>query len=78
MRSAQEISKEGNRHPFPLRVPGTRKLPHKTQVRSAHSAPSVVPYELDLSGSQLLLGSILLFAAGLVLWSCLRLWLFAQ
>ena len=74
MLGAEEIKNEGNRKLFPLRVRGISK----TQVRSADTASSVMPYELYLSGSQLLLGSLFLCAAGLIMWSFLRIWLFAR
>jgi hypothetical protein len=78
MPSAEETREEANHSPFYLTGRGTVKLRPGAKARSVSSARSITPYELDLSGSQLLLASAFLCTAGLVLWSLLRLWLFAQ
>lgn len=55
----------------------TAQLPPKSQVRAAVAPRPFPPYELNLSGSQLLIGCIsALCAVGLLLWVFMKLWLF--
>ena len=77
MISAEEIKEDGNQIRFSVTVLETTQLQSRTQVRTDKSVHSLAPYELNLSGSQLLVGFIsALSALALLLWAFLRLWIF--
>ena len=79
MINAEEIREDGDQIRFSVTVLETAQLQSKTQVHTDKPVHSLAPYELNLSGSQLLVGFIsALSAFALLLWAFLKLWLFAR
>jgi hypothetical protein len=74
---AEEIRKEDDQIRFSPTVLETTQLRPKKEVYADKSVHSRAPYELNLSGSQLLVGLMsALSAVGLLLWVFLKLSLF--
>lgn len=73
----EEITTAENQNPY-----GVDIVKHKESRRITPSKPPGVvhalrPHELNVTGSQLLVGFTSAFTAvGLLLWACLKLWLF--
>ena len=77
MNSAEEIRTHDSRLRLPVLLFETGQLRPKTQGRTVESVRALAPYEVNLSGTQLLVGLIsVLSAVGLLLWAFLKLWLF--
>lgn len=77
MRSAEEIRTDDSRLRLPILLFETNQLRPKTQGRTVASVRALAPYEVNLSGTQLVVGLIsVLSAGGLLLWAFFRLWLF--
>jgi hypothetical protein len=73
---ADEIRNDDNQIRFALSALEIRPLRAKTRVRAGAAVRAIEPYELNLSGSQLLVGSLsALCTVGLLLWAVLKLWL---
>jgi hypothetical protein len=69
MINADEIGEDGGQVRFSVTVLETTQLQSKTQVRTDKLVHSLAPYELNLPGSQLLVGFIsALSALALLLW----------
>ncbi|MGA2810485.1 MAG: hypothetical protein ABSG16_03735 [Candidatus Acidiferrum sp.] len=77
MISAEQIRAEENQIQLPVMfLAAARSRPH-SQVRAAESLRHRLPYEVHLSGTQLLVGFLsALSTIGLLLWALLELWLF--
>jgi hypothetical protein len=72
-----EIRKGNGQIEFSLTVLGTSQLRAKRKLTNANPAPSFTRNEINLSGSQLLVGSLsALYTVGLLVWAIIRLWLF--
>jgi hypothetical protein len=77
MMRAEEITKEDDQIRLSVTVLETTQLRPKKEVYTDKSVHSRAPYELNLSGSQLLVGFMsALSAVGLMLWVFLTLSLF--
>ena len=77
MISAEEIRKEDSQIQLPVMLFETTQLHPNAQSRTVESVRSLAPYEVNLSGSQLLVGFIsALSAVGLLLWVILKLRLY--
>jgi hypothetical protein len=77
MISAEEISTEDAQIRLPVMVFGTTQLRPNSQVPAAQLLRNLSPYEVNLSGTQVLVGFIsALSTVGLLLWALLKLWLF--
>jgi len=77
MVGAEEISNENRSIQFSLKVTETKELRPKPEVRAAETTGALAPYQINISGSQLLIGSVsALCALGILLWAFLKLWLF--
>ena len=73
----EEIPKANDQTLSAFPVLEAAQLPPETKVRAADSLRSQRPNELNLSGSQLLVGLTSAFGAvGLLLWAIMKLWLF--
>jgi hypothetical protein len=74
-----EIREGNGQLQFSLTVLETAQLQPKLKLGSANPSPSPVSKGIDLSGAQVLVGSLsALCAVGLLLWAIIRLWLFEQ
>jgi hypothetical protein len=72
-----EIRKGNGQIQFSLTVLDTAQLRPRLRVGDAKPAPSFTRNEINLSGSQVLAGSLsALCTVGLLLWVIIRLWLF--
>jgi hypothetical protein len=72
-----EIRKDNGQIEFSLTVLGTAKLRPKPKLRNANPAASLARNEINLSGSQLLVGWLsALCAVSLLLSAIIKLWLF--
>jgi len=77
MVGAEEISNENGSIQFSLRVTETKELRPKPEVRAAETTGALAPYQINISGSQLLIGLVsALCAVGFMLWAFCKLWLF--
>ena len=75
MLRADEIRKGNGQIQFCLTVLETQRQPRLT-LRSSNPAPSFTRNEINLSGSQVLVGSLsALGTVGLLLWAIIKLWL---
>jgi hypothetical protein len=76
MTRAEGITKEDNQMRFAVSVLEARPPRAKTRTRAGESVRALERYELNLSGSQLLVGFLSASCAvGLMLWAVLKLWL---
>jgi hypothetical protein len=74
---AGEIRKGSGQIQFSLAVLETTQLRPKLKLSNANPAPWFTPNEINLSGSQVLVGSLsALSTVGLLLWAIIKLWLF--
>jgi hypothetical protein len=72
-----EIRKGNGQIEFSLTVLGTSQLRPKLKLSNANSAPSFTRNEINLSGSQVLVGWLsALCTLGLLSWAIIQLWLF--
>jgi hypothetical protein len=72
-----EIRESDRQIQFPLTILEPARLQSELKLRNASAGPSFTSNGIDLSGSQVLVGSLsALFAVGLLLWVIIRLWLF--
>jgi hypothetical protein len=77
MIGVEEVVKENNQTQFRLGILDTTGLRPKTKVGATDAVRALAPYEINVSGSQLLIGSgFALCAVGLLVWAFVRLWLF--
>ena len=74
---AGEIRKGNGQIEFSLTVLDTTQLRPRLSVGNAKPAPSFTRNGINLSGSQVLVGSLsALCAVGMLLWVIIKLWLF--
>jgi hypothetical protein len=73
---ADEIRKRAGQIEFPLTDVETAPWRMRRGVVAADLARSGAANELNLSGSQVFIGTSVLAAAGLLMWALLKLWLF--
>jgi hypothetical protein len=73
---ADENRKGSSQIKFSLTVFEARPLRLKTVAVAADLAQSIRPSELNLSGSQMLVGVSVFWTAGFLMWALLKLWLF--
>jgi hypothetical protein len=72
-----EIQKGNGQIEFSLTVLGTSQLRPKLKLSNAKPTPSFRRNEINLSGSQVLVGWLsALCTLGLLLWAIIQLWLF--
>lgn len=77
MISAEATIKGNNQLSFPGPLTGSHQANPKAKARHAGSVRHTIARELNLSGSQLVVGcACFLGAANLLLWALLKLWLF--
>jgi hypothetical protein len=70
-----EIRKGNSQIQFSLAVLGATQL--QPRVKLSNPSPSFTPNEINLSASQVLVGSIsALCTVGLLLWAIIKLWVF--
>lgn len=73
----EEPRMNAKRIPFLVTSTSADQVAPKTQIRNAESVRHTAVRELNLTGSQLVVGCMcFLGAIGLVLWAVLKLWLF--
>ncbi len=73
----EEPRMKAKRIPFLVTWTSADQVAPKTQIRNAESVRHTAVRELDLTGSQLVVGCMcFLGAIRLVLWAVLKLWLF--
>jgi hypothetical protein len=73
----EETRRNDKRMPFLVTWTSTHQVVPKTQIRNAESVRHTAVRELNLTGSQLVVGCMcFLGAIKLVLWAVLKLWLF--
>jgi len=75
---ANEIRKGNGQIELSRTVLEATALRPKEYVVAANLARLGTPNELNLSGSQVVVGIYVLCTAGLLMWTLLRLWLFEQ
>jgi hypothetical protein len=72
-----EIREGNGQLQFSLTVLETAQLQPQLKLGSANPSPALVGEGIDLSGAQVLVGSLsALCTLGLLLWAIIRLWLF--
>ena len=73
---AGEIRKGNGQIQFSLAVLEAARLQPRVQLSNANPSPSFTHNEINLSGSQVLVGSLsALCTVGLLLWAIIKLWL---
>jgi len=73
---AGEIRKGNGQIQFSLAVLETTQLQPRVKLRNANPSPSFTRNEINLSGSQVLVGSLsALCTVGMVSWAIIKLWL---
>jgi hypothetical protein len=77
MIGAKEIVRESDPTQFQLRVLDSTELGTKKKVGASDAINAIAPFEIAITGSQLLIGSVsALCAVALMVWAFLKLWLF--
>lgn len=77
MTHTDEIQKTHVPVSFPIAIIKTAQIPFRSEVVAAERLGSGRPGELNLSGSQVLVGCVsALGTVGLLLWTLIKFWLF--